>query len=102
MKVSVVRGGGIAGLSTRTELDARDLAPEDARRLRVLVSGAALSEEPRDAGGQPWPDQMSYELVVVDDVEVRARFTDQNLPDGTRLLIEWIDSRPERTHRPEP
>ena len=98
MKVSVIRGGGVAAISTRTELDAGALSPADARTLADKVQRAGLAREAPPVTGPPWPDQTIYELVVEGDQgPTTARFTEQNLPEAAADLIAWIDSRPERT-----
>jgi hypothetical protein len=101
VKVSVVRGGGLAGVATRTELSRSALSAADAGILDGLVRGAGVREPPAPSS-PPGPDQMLYEVAVSgDDGEVRARFSDADLPDGVRRLIEWIDSRAEKIHRLE-
>lgn len=99
MRVSVVRGGGLAGISTRTELARSSLPDLDAATLDGLVEGAGVREQaPAPASAQP--DHMLYQVEVSDDRgDVQARFSDQDLPDGVRRLIEWIDSRSEKSHR---
>ena len=67
MKVSIVRGGGLAGIVTRTELDADRLPPDAARTLED------------DHGRRT------------------ARFGDTTIPQPVRALVEWADARPERT-----
>jgi hypothetical protein len=99
VKVSVVRGGGLAGITTRTELARSSLPADEAETLDGLVEEAGV-RHPAPAPSGRHPDQMLYEVAVSDDDgDVRARFTDEDLPEGARRLIEWIDSRPERTHR---
>ncbi len=99
MRVSVVRGGGLAGISTRTELARSSLPAADAATLDGLVEGAGLRDA-APASSRPQPDQTLYEVEVSDDHgAARARFSDDDLPEGTRRLIEWIDSRSEKSHR---
>lgn len=96
MKLTIVRGGGLAGLTRQTEL-ASDALPEgEAAKLQELVEGAARVAEdvPREAPGHP--DEMSYEVCVEDQGRTRTlRFTEQTLPEPVRSLIAWADSRPE-------
>lgn len=102
MRVTVVRGGGFAGLSTRTELSSDDLAEQETRELRDLVREAPLRAPVGTERARPWPDQLHYEVVLEDDGDVsRARFTDADLPEGVRRLLQWVDSRPERSQRRE-
>jgi emfourin len=101
VKVSVVRGGGLAGISTRTELSAADLAEHDARTFAEKVRAAGLREG-HEGTGRAGPDQTLYEVVLDDGREpVRSRFTDDDIPDGVRRLVEWVDARPERSRSRE-
>jgi hypothetical protein len=103
VKVTIVRGGGIGGISTRTELDDDGLPDDDARRMFADVFGRAKSRaRSPEPPGRPAPDQTLYEVQLDDgDDEVKARFDDQNLPEEVRHLVEWVDARPERRHRIE-
>ena len=97
MKLTVVRGGGLAGLASQAELSADALPPAEAAKLSELVDGAGLlaEAEPREAP-PAHPDEMSYEVSVEQEGHARTlRFTEQTLPDSVRSLIEWVDSRPE-------
>ena len=99
MRVSVVRGGGLAGISTTTELARSSLPAADAATLDGLVEGAGVRDA-TPASSRPQPDQMLYEVQVSDDHgDARARFSDDDMPEGMRRLIEWIDSRSEKSHR---
>ena len=103
MKVAVVRGGGIAGVVVRTELESGALAPPDAATLEQLVRQSGLTEG-GDAPPAPAPargaDRLLY-AVTVDDGERQhtARFGEEALPDPVRELIEWVDERPESKRR---
>ena len=96
MKLSIVRGGGLAGVARRTEL-ASDALPEDAARAleahaSAVVAVAAPGPPPRS------PDEMLYEVCVERaDGTTTARYTDATLPEAVRALIAWADGRPERT-----
>jgi len=96
VKVSIVRGGGLAGVARRTEL-ASDALPEDAARAleahaSAVVAVAASGPPPRS------PDEMLYEVCVERaDGTTTARYTDATLPEAVRALIAWADGRPERT-----
>jgi hypothetical protein len=98
LKVTVIRGGGLAGISRQTDLASGALPPGEATRLHELVEGAGLLgvAAPREAP-PGHPDEMSYEVSVEHQGPTRTRrFTEQTLPDPVRSLIAWIDSRPER------
>jgi hypothetical protein len=89
MKVSIVRGGGVAGVATRTQL-AADALPRDAgERLRELASAVAPADDAASRG----PDELLYR-VQVDGVT--ATHTETTLPEPVRALIDFVDERPER------
>jgi hypothetical protein len=98
LKLTIVRGGGLAGISRQTELASEELPPDEATKLHELVDGAGLLEEDAPREALPaHPDELSYEVIVEHEGEARTlRFTEQTLPDPVRRLIASIDSRPER------
>ncbi len=101
MKVSIVRGGGVGGLVTRTELNSEALPAADSKTLAEKVERAlALSDAP--ASGERFPDELLYTIAVDDgDGERTLHFREQTLPEQVRQLIAWIDSHPEREDRIE-
>ena len=89
MRVSIIRGGGMAGVATRTQL-ASDALPKDAgERLRELASAVA----PSDDAAARRPDELLYTVEVNG---VTATHTETTLPEPVRALIEFVDERPER------
>jgi hypothetical protein len=97
MKVTIVRGGGIGGMTTRTTLESGTLPAAEAQALTSRVRGAALHEERPPESSPRTPDDLLYEIAV-DDAghQVAQRFTDAAMPDEVRRLVEWVDARPER------
>ncbi|HEY1278747.1 MAG TPA: protealysin inhibitor emfourin [Acidimicrobiales bacterium] len=97
MKVTVVRGGGIAGMTTRTQLDSNALPAGEAQTLSSFVQGAALGEQAKTPPATT-PDDLLYEISVEDaGTQVTQRFSEGSLPEDIRQLVQWIDSRPERS-----
>jgi hypothetical protein len=101
MKLSVKRGGGLAGIATRTDLSSTSLPPAEARRLDEKVSESGLlSMTPQPESSPARPDELQYELTVdLDGDSHTVRLSEGALPDPVRSLIEWADARPERKHR---
>ena len=98
MKVSVVRGGGLAGLVQTTTADSETLAPDDADRLRRTVDEAGFFDLPGDAppSGRG-PDRFHYAVTVEDDDRAHTvRRAEVDLPDGLDALIAWVSSVPGR------
>jgi hypothetical protein len=87
--VTIVRGGGLAGFVRRTELDSRALPPDALAELVALVE--RLPREPRPVGRAD-PDELRYELTVVDDDTTwSVRTTEAALSEEERLLIAFVD-----------
>lgn len=105
MKISIVRGGGLAGMVTQTSLDADDLTGPDAATLRAKVNQAAVlgPNRPGTPSGPPQPDRFSYELTVEDDDRRQTlRLRDQDLSPELRNLITWVYNAPARRQEVRP
>ena len=101
MKVSIVRGGGFAGLVTTTTVDSASLASHEAAELRSRVERAGLSGVPERSGApEGQPDRFDYELTVEDGGRVRTvRAREGDLPGPLRALISYVTSLPARQER---
>jgi emfourin len=89
VNVTITRGGGMAGVATRTQLTAEALPTGARERLRELASAVG----PADAAGTRHPDETLYKI----EVDGRsASYTETTLPDPVRALITFVDERPER------
>jgi hypothetical protein len=98
MRLSVVRGGGLAGMVTRTELDAADLSPDAAAELHERVAGAGLvGDAPQAPTPTNHPDEQQYELRLEHEGATRSlRVSDTTMSEPVRELLQWTDARPER------
>jgi len=96
MKFTVRRGGGIAGIVRRTELDDKDLSSEDADAFAREVDRARMRELKEPDVAHQLPDAQIYEAVLEEsDKQIRLNYTDETLPEDVRQLIQWVDNRPE-------
>ena len=104
MKVSVVRGGGLAGLVQTTIADSASLAPEHAAQLRSKVDEAGFFALPGDAPRSPGAaDRFDYAVTVEDDDRTHTvRRAEADLPDAVQDLIAWVNSVPGRQDRLAP
>jgi hypothetical protein len=98
LKLTIVKGGGIAGVVTRTELATDALSPDDAAALREKVAESRVLEtatpEKREAA---FPDEQQYDLTVEhDDGTHSVRLGEAELPDSVRSLISFAESHPKR------
>jgi hypothetical protein len=93
--VSIIRGGGLAGIATRTQLASDALPREAGERLRELASAVA----PGDAAAGRHPDETLYKVEVNG---LTATYTETTLPEPVRELIAFVDERPERRDAVEP
>jgi Emfourin len=98
LKLTITRGGGLAGISRQTELASDALPGDDAAKLHDQVESAEwLHEDVREAPPSH-PDEMSYEVSIEEEGRTTTRrFTEQTLPESLRSLIAWVDARPERS-----
>jgi hypothetical protein len=93
MKLSVVRGGGLAGTVVKTELSSGDLSPEDAGKLHELVRDAGLLEGGEEESSPSRPDELAYELTVEHGGRSHTvNLTESTMPEAVRSLISWSGS----------
>lgn len=89
MKLTVTRGGGLAGFVTLTEVASSDLSPDDAAEFRRLVEdagGLVLQEEAPPSR----PDEPSYELSLEHHGRTRTvRLGESTMPAAIRALASW-------------
>jgi protein-tyrosine-phosphatase len=98
MKVSIVRGGGLAGLVTKTVVDSDSLPAEEAERLLATVEGADFFHLPRKlTTGPPQADRFDYAVTVEDEHrEHTVQASEQALPEGVRELVSYVERVPGR------
>ena len=95
MKLSVIRGGGVAGTVVKTELASGDLSPEDAGMLHKLVRDAGLLERGEGESPPSRPDELSYRLTLEHAGRSHAvNLTESTMPEAVRSLISWSSSVP--------
>lgn len=96
MKVEIVRGGGIAGLTDRTQLDSEALSADDTSAFEGLVQGSGLlTSPPRAASAPRHPDELLYAVKVSDGERERTHsFSEEDLPEEVGALVEWVDAHP--------
>jgi hypothetical protein len=101
VKITVERGGGLAGLVRTVSVDSASLSDEQARTLQERVDAVRLFELPGtlDAAGAQ-PDSFTY-AVTLDDGMRRHRVltSEAALTDELRDLIAWLESAPTRQER---
>ncbi len=103
MKVIVVRGGGLAGIVTETEVDSDQLSADDSNALEEKVRDAGLSELAEDPSPPSYPDEVSYRVTVEDGERSRSvTLREGTMPDTVRSLIAWLDAVPGHQKRISP
>jgi len=100
LRLTVVRGGGVAGIVVRSELTAGDLPADDHRHLLAALARCRMDDlsarAPAPGGGQP--DELRYELSLTSSLgDCSVRLGERELPPAVRSLIDWIDGLPQVT-----
>jgi hypothetical protein len=97
VKLTVRRGGGIAGIVARTELDAATLPRQDADEFAAKINQAGLKELEEPHSTRRLPDAQLYDISLEESGQQRSlHFTEESLPEGVRQLLGWVDGRAER------
>ena len=95
MKVSVVRGGGLAGLVQTTTADSDRLSADDADTLRRKVDAAGFFALPGSGGPAGGPDRFRYAVTVEDGNRAHTvRRSEPDVPEALGALIAWVGTVP--------
>ena len=100
--MSVVRGGGLAGMVETTTADSERLSAGDAAALRSKVEAAGFFDLPGDmeraSGGARrggGADRFHYAVTVEDDDRAHTvRRAEPDVPEALGALIAWVSSVP--------
>lgn len=97
MKIEIVRGGGLAGLTSTTRLDSDALSGDDTSALEGLVGRSSLmASPPRQASSPQHPDELLYAVTVGDGGDERTHsFSEGELPEEVDDLVKWVDAHPQ-------
>jgi hypothetical protein len=101
LRISFERSGGVAGITMKTAVDEKDLAPDEAQKLRQLVEGANffnLSKKimPRS----PRPDRFQYELSLEESGRQHTvTMSEETLPEKLKPLVKWLMEKARQTRK---
>lgn len=102
MKLTVRRGGGIAGIVARTELETAALPQQDADEFAAKIDESGLNELEEPQPTRRMPDAQLYDITWEQAGKQRSlHFTEESLPEGVRDLLGWVDGRTERVESVE-
>ncbi|MBB5153505.1 protealysin inhibitor emfourin [Saccharopolyspora phatthalungensis] len=93
LRVTIVRGGGLAGLVITTAVDTSALTEQDATTLRDLVRAADLENVPSSTS-PAMPDEQAFEITVETEESSRTVvLNERDLSGAVRSLVAWVTKR---------
>ena len=92
MRISLERSGGFAGITTKTAVDEKELAPDEAQKLRGLVEEADFFTLPKKTlPRSPRPDRFQYELSLEESGRQHTvTLSEETLPEKLKPLVNWL------------
>jgi hypothetical protein len=92
LRVSIERSGGFAGITIKTAVDEKDLAPEEAQKLHALVEETDFLNLPgKILSRSPQPDRFQYELRLEEsDRQHKVTVSEEAMPEKLKPLIKWL------------
>ncbi len=92
LRISIERTGGVAGITIRSTVDAKDLAPEEGQKLRQMVEESNFFNLPaKIASRSPQPDRFQYELTVEEEGRRHTvMVSEEVMPEKLKLLARWL------------
>ncbi len=93
--MTIISGGGVTGIVSRTVVDTTNLSPDDAHELEVRVTSSGILGLTSAPGEARNPCSLLFEIQVEDQGEVQVLRADQSqLSPAVWSLISWIGSVP--------
>ncbi len=101
LRISFERSGGFAGITIKTTVDEKDLAPDEAQTIRQLVEEADVFNLPRKiVPRSPRSDRFQYELSLEESGRKHTvTMSEEVLPEKLRPLIEWLVEKSRQTKK---
>jgi hypothetical protein len=101
LRISFERSGGFAGISMRTAIDGKDLAPGEAQKLRQLVEEADFFNSPgKIMSRSPQPDRFQYELRLEEKGRQHTvTMSEEAVPAKLKPLVNWLMEKSRQTRK---
>jgi len=101
LRISFERSGGFAGITTKTTVDEKDLAPDEAHKLRQLVEEADVFDLSKKIVPQsPRPDRFQYELSLEESGQQHTvTMSEETLPAKLKPLVNWLMEKSRQTKK---
>jgi hypothetical protein len=101
LRISFERSGGFAGITMKTAVDEKDLAPDEAQKLRNLVEEADFFNSPGKIMSQsPRPDRFQYELRLEEKGRQHTvTMSEEALPQKLKPLVNWLMEKSRQTRK---
>ncbi len=101
MRISFERSGGFAGITMKTAVDEKDLAPDEAQKLRKLVEEADFFNSPgKITSRSPQPDRFQYELKLEEnDRQHTVTMSEEAMPARLKPLVNWLMEKSRQTRK---
>ncbi|MBE9012332.1 hypothetical protein IQ250_19220 [Pseudanabaenaceae cyanobacterium LEGE 13415] len=94
ISVTLEQSGGFAGLMLTKTVNTQTLSPAEAQQLEALVEESNFFQLSSIEEASPQPDRFGYTLSVeVDGRSHSVQFSETNMPEKVRSLVEWIQTR---------
>ena len=92
MRISFERSGGFAGITMKTAVDEKDLAPGEAQQFRQLVEEADFFNSPgKITSRSPQPDRFQYELRLEEKGRQHTvTMSEEAMPAKLKPLVNWL------------
>ena len=101
MRISFERSGGFAGIAMKTAVDEKDLALDEAQKLRQLVEEADFFNSPgKIVSRSPQPDRFQYELRLEEGSRQHTvTASEEAMPAKLKPLVNWLLEKSRQTRK---
>jgi len=101
LRISIERNGGFAGITMKTAVDKKDLAPDEALKLSQQVEEADFFNLPgKIVSRSPQPDRFQYDLRLEEKGRQYAvMVSEEVMPEKLKPLVKWLMEKARQTRK---
>ncbi len=101
MRISIERTGGFANITMKMTVGEKDVAPDEALKLRQLVEEADFFNLPgRIVSRSPQPDRFQYALRLEEKGrQYSVTVSDEVMPEKLKPLVHWLMGKARQTRK---
>ena len=92
--ISFERSGGFAGMTSKVEVDSKDLSENEKKEVLTMIEKSGFFAFQPDSTSRSIPDQFQYTITIEQGGQKRTlELGESSVPDSLRPLIDYLSRK---------